>query len=93
VANEQVLGDVLDGKITVFCGKHGYFGEGPPTSGCAECWKAYFILWFRKVPANRRADEIAKMYEIVRHMVEEVEKGKFDATIYPHPQITITKGN
>lgn len=99
-SNEEkkaILQDVLDPrKVVVHCGKHQYMPASlftpPPVSGCKECWQAFYVTLFGKIPPHKRQEEMERFEEVVRKVVESVEKGEWDFAPFKHPEVKIHKG-
>ena len=92
--NERLVQEVFDNnRVVVFCSKHMYGGgDKPPTRGCSDCWRVYYIIALASVPPHLRDEELAKLEALVHHMCEEADAGKFDFVPFARPEISIERG-
>lgn len=60
------------------CSEHNYWYKGRPplTSGCRECWAAYFVSeWAR---GGAKQEHVDQLESALRHAAELADKGDFD---------------
>lgn len=98
---KQAAEEYLSGKkVTVFCGTHGYFPETigveatglipPMETRCPDCWKAYYLTYFAKLPANMRAQRLDELEAALNHAAEFEDKNEFDFKLDRHPKIAFS---
>jgi len=76
-----IYADVMDpSKVQIVCKKHMYIGkEQPPAStGCKDCWQAWWMHKIATTPAHLRRQRVEEAYEMLRHANESYERGEFD---------------
>jgi hypothetical protein len=80
-------------KVILVCEEHLWAagGQTPPTSGCRECWMAFYLSILAKCPPHLRDQRLSELETGIRHATEEVERGKFDFVPFRHPQMKIEK--
>lgn len=72
-----------DGKeveeFVVGCPEHSYWYKGKPplTSGCRECWMAYYFAQTALAGGDFK-EKVDQLESAVKHTAELVEKGEFD---------------
>src|SRR5579859_288125 len=76
---DAIVREVDSGKLYVTCGKHHYHGGKlpPKTSGCAQCWQAYYLWDYATTPPHLRQARLEELESIIHHAIEYEEKGKF----------------
>ena len=83
-------------RIYAGCGLHGYYGpshlvDTKPATGCADCWKAWWLAHILKFPASERAAALDQAFEAIAKCNEAVENGTWDFTPFEKPEIHIDK--
>lgn len=83
----DVLGEIASEKIVLICGKHNYVAARkrangvvavpPETHGCPECWNCYYTTDLALTPPGKRQERLDELEQVVRHLVEYEQKGKF----------------
>ena len=74
---------IKDGEETnefvVGCPEHSYWYKGKPplTTGCRECWTAYYFAQAARGNADFRTN-VDQLESAIRHTAELVSKGEFD---------------
>jgi len=87
---QELLNGVFDQKkVLLICSKHGR--TEVPTAGCRDCWFAYYVRTFAKIPREQWAQQMAELREIIIHMHEEIAQGRFDFVPLASPKIEIEK--
>lgn len=72
-----------DGKETnefvVGCPEHQYWFKGLPplTSGCRECWNAYYFAQVA-IKGGNLSESVDQLESALRHAAELAQEGKFD---------------
>lgn len=73
---------IKDGKevneFVAGCPEHNFWYKGKPplTTGCRECWAAYFISEW--AIAGGKKEHIDQLEEAIHHAAELADAGKFD---------------
>lgn len=73
---------IKDGKevneFVLGCPEHNYWYSGRPplTTGCRECWSAFFIAQWAMGGSNK--EHIDQLEEAIHHSAELADKGQFD---------------
>ena len=84
-----------DGTILYYphCAEHNYWYKGRPplTSGCQDCWMAYYFAQFCTTPDDKKAESVDQLESAIRHAAEEEDKGTFDFKPYEVPIIEYDK--
>lgn len=75
----RVLAENDSERIQLVCPKHNYLGGKipPSTSGCKDCWLAYYIWDLATTPPSKRQERLEELEVVIHHMVEYEEKGQF----------------
>jgi hypothetical protein len=102
-AAKKALEDVLDPeKVSIYCAEHMYFGplnikfgsadmwKGMPHSGCAKCWKVFFIVDIARTPPSERQARVDELEAVVTKCCELADQGKWDFQPFDRPTISIT---
>lgn len=82
-------------KVLLCCDDHGYYPGSrmslPQKMGCPSCEKA--LLWYElcQVKPEKRGEVLDQLEQLVHHMVEDFERGKFDIQTFARPKITTEK--
>lgn len=66
-------------EFVVGCPEHNYWYKGKPplTTGCRECWTAYYFA-NTAIAGGDMKDHVEQLESAIRHTAELVEAGKFD---------------
>lgn len=66
-------------QFVVGCSEHNYWYKGAPplTSGCRECWHAYFFAQIARSEGDKYS-HFQQLESAIRHVAESVEKGEWD---------------
>jgi hypothetical protein len=96
---DSIFDELKSGKLFLTCGKHKYVaykkskgGVIPPKpNGCKECWQAYYYTVHCLTAPHLRYEALHELEEVINHVVEYVEKGKFDFKPDINPTITYEK--
>ena len=93
---EEMVTEAFDPKrVTLFCGQHNYFGpvkgspDLKPGKNCPKCWQIFFIHELSQCPPDKRGEKLDEIEEVLHHVVELVEQGKWDFEPYDHAKIEI----
>lgn len=78
-------------QFVASCPTHNFYYKGMPplTSGCRECWTAYFVSEWAVGGAKK--EDIDKLESAIRHAGELADKGQFD--FKPEFDLQIEKEN
>lgn len=76
-------------EFVATCPDHGYYYKGMPpmTSGCRECWTAYFVSEWAINGAHK--EHIDELEAVIRHAAESSAKGEFE--FHPEFEMKIEK--
>lgn len=77
---DKIVKEVFNSEKTqLVCSKHNYLGGKipPKTSGCKECWFAYYIWDLATTPPGKRQERLDELEAVVRHAAEYAQTGKF----------------
>jgi hypothetical protein len=89
----KLLAETNSERILICCDDHGYYPDSKlsrgPALGCKYCVMAELYYEFSKVPPEKRQERSEQLEQLVYHMVEEVESGKWDIKIFEHPHVSI----
>lgn len=90
---QQALQDVADGRTYITCETHMYTPSPRtmPTSGCADCWRAFYWTIFAMLGPEKGREWLDGLEAAIYHSVEAIEKGTWDFSVDDRPTITITK--
>jgi len=74
-------------EFVATCPTHNYYYKGKPplTSGCRECWTAFFVSQWAQNGCKK--EDVDRLESAIRHSAEQDDKGQFD--FKPEP-ISIT---
>jgi len=90
---EQILDEVKSGSVLLTCGKHRYVATrrtkngatvvmppnpDGPSKGCKMCWEAYYVSDLCLTLPNKRQERLEELDEVIHHLVEYVQQGRFD---------------
>jgi hypothetical protein len=77
---EQIAAEVLDSeKVQLRCSQHNYLGGKipPRTSGCKNCWMAYYTWDLATTPPSLRQERLEELESVIMHAVEFQNTGRF----------------
>lgn len=63
----------------------------PKSSGCKECWLAYYIYDIASTPPSLRKERLDELESVIRHTAEYAAKGKWDFVPDMNPTIDYHK--
>lgn len=92
---DKMLKELNSPTVHLCCEDHGFY-PGKVTSlpmqfNCKYCTLAQFYYEFAKTPPHMRQQRLDELESLVHHMVEDLERGNFDISVFDHPQVTIEK--
>lgn len=90
---KDILAEKDSERVTVVCGKHSYTGSKipPRTSGCADCWRCYYIYDLASTPPSLRKSRLDELEHVIHSVVDMVKKGTFDFVPDARPTIEYTQ--
>lgn len=76
----RIINEIGGDKVTLLCPRHNYAASKipPKSSGCAECWRAYFWYDYATTPPHMRAERLDELEAVIHHAAEYERNGKFD---------------
>lgn len=71
------------------CEKHNYAFKGRPpmTTGCWDCWMSYYFT--QACLSKDPKESVEQLESAIMHATEQMDKGEWDFTPLPHPEIEI----
>ena len=90
---EQILSEVKSGAVLLTCGRHRYVAARKtrngglvaippnpdgPSKGCKYCHECYYVTDLCLTPPGKRQERLDELDEVIHHLVEMVQKNKFD---------------
>ena len=90
---KDILAEKDSQRASVICGKHNYVGSKMPprTSGCADCWRCYYIYDLASTPPSLRKERLDELEHVINKVVGMVKTGTFDFVPDDRPTIEYTK--
>ena len=90
---KDILSEKDSERATLICGKHNYTGSKMPprVSGCADCWRCYYIYDLATTPPSLRKERLDELEHVINKVVDMVKKNKFDFIPEERPEIIYTK--
>lgn len=85
----KILDEALSPKVTLQCDRHPY--QLAPYGQCPNCNMARLVQEFADIPPHLRQERLDQLEQAMYHMAEKIEQGKWDVSIYEHPEIEIEK--
>lgn len=95
---QAAISELFDNSsmVLVCCGEHNYYPEKsgienvgvvPPVLACKNCWEAYFLVYFAKLPPHMRAQRLEELEYAAHHAAEAERRGQADWKLDRHPKI------
>jgi hypothetical protein len=90
---QRILAEKDSERVDLLCPKHKYVGSKiPPSStGCKECWMAYYCFDLASTPPSLRKERLDELEHVIHSVVDMVKKNKFDFIPDARPDIVFTQ--